>query len=88
MSNDKQTAVEWFKKELEDYGSNSHLSLDWNTFDELCQQAKEMEKEQIVNTWSEATAPQHEIGLSDASYVIAQIKKAEQYYNETYGGKK
>jgi hypothetical protein len=42
----------------------------------------------MVNTWSEATAPQHEIGLSDASYVIDQIKKAEQYYEQTYGGNK
>jgi hypothetical protein len=42
----KQTAVEWLKKELEDYGSNSHLSLDWTTFDELIKQAKEMEKQQ------------------------------------------
>ena len=42
------TAVEWLKKELEDYGSNSHLSLDWNTFDELCEQAKELDKEQSI----------------------------------------
>jgi hypothetical protein len=42
----KQTAVEWLKKEFEDYGSSSHLNLDWTTFDELCEQAKAMEKEQ------------------------------------------
>jgi hypothetical protein len=70
----KQTAVEWLKKELEDYGSNSHLSLDWNTFDELCKQAKAMEREQII----------------DAYYYdpnCDEIKDdGEQYYNETYGG--
>jgi hypothetical protein len=68
----KQTAVEWFKKELEDYGSNSHLSLDWNTFDELCQQAKEMEKEQIM----------------EAHYAPKYGCFSEDYYEQTYGGNK
>jgi hypothetical protein len=38
------TSIEWLKKELEEYGSSSHLSLDWSTFDELIEQAKEMHK--------------------------------------------
>ena len=67
------TAVEWLKKELEDYGSNSHLSLDWNTFDELCEQAKEMEKEQIIDAW---IATDNEL----------QRISAEKYYNETFEG--
>ena len=46
----KQTAVEWLKKELEKHGSPSHLNLDWKTFDELCQQANEMEKQQNEKT--------------------------------------
>ena len=75
----KQTAVEWLKKELEDYGSNSHLSLDWNTFDELCEQAKQMEKEQIMKAvdrgFDEGCKHPEDITLKDA----------EQYYNETYG---
>jgi hypothetical protein len=93
MSN-KQTAVEWLGNEIRNRITrrNPHdtiiIQILGETLIELIEQAKEMEKEQIVNTWSEATAPQHEIGLSDASYVIAQIKKAEQYYNETYGGNK
>ena len=80
MSNKQQTGVEWLFTMLNNPNRNQEFA------NKLLQKAKEMEKEQIVNTWSEATAPQHEIGLSDASYVIAQIKKAEQYYNETYGG--
>ena len=44
----KQTSVEWLKKKLEEYGSSSHLSLDWETFDELCEQAKAMEREQML----------------------------------------
>jgi hypothetical protein len=54
----KQTTLEWLKKELEDYGSNSHLSLDWNTFDELFEQAKKMDDEFLeklkdFDTWRE-----------------------------------
>jgi len=68
----KQTAVEWLKKELEDYGSSSHLSLDWTTFDELLEQALAMEKEQIKDAWMD--------GMEGILHEIA----AEQYYNETY----
>jgi hypothetical protein len=40
------TAIEWLKKELEEYGTNSDLELDWITFDKLVDQAKEMEEKQ------------------------------------------
>jgi hypothetical protein len=73
----KQTAVEWLKKELEDYGSNSHLSLGWNTFDELFEQAKEMEKQQIIDAHgSKLISPK---GLASEYW-----KNGEQYYNETF----
>ena len=78
MSNNKQTAVEWLKKELEDYGSNSHLSLDWNTFDELAEQAKAMEKEQIIDACN--------LQRNDYKGMPTYNKSGEQYYNETYGG--
>jgi len=76
MSNNKQqTVVEWFKKELEDYGSNSHLSLDWNTFDELCQQAKEMHRQEIVNA-------------VDGFPLENRNLNGTEYYEQTYGGNK
>jgi hypothetical protein len=80
----KQTAVEFLAKSLKDFPHIKHSQ----SFKDLVEQAKAMEKEQIINTWSEATAPDHEIGLSDAFYIINQIQKAEQYYNEIYGGEK
>ena len=69
----KQTAIDWLKKELEAYGSPSHLNLDWTTFDKLCEQAKQIEKEQIIDA--------HIEGQPFATTVSA---KAEQHYNETY----
>jgi hypothetical protein len=83
MSNKQQTAVEWLKKQLEDYGSNSHLTLDWDTFDELFDKAKEMEKEQKMKDYFQ--------GRKDESSSKARYeynRNSEQWYNETYGGNK
>ena len=76
----QHTSVEWLKKELEDYGSNSHLSLDWNTFDELCEQAKAMEKEQISKAWDDG-----DYGYFYSKETGTDFDNGEQYYNEKYG---
>ena len=71
------TAVEWLKKELEEYGTNADLELDWTTFDKLVDQAKEMEKEQIIDSFDEAR-----------TYVLKNVWKhdyGKRYYQETYG---
>ena len=78
----KQTAVEWLKKELEDYGSNSHLSLDWNTFDELCEQAKAMHKEQMEEMFCEGSK------LLECPNELSAKFEFALYYIETYGGGK
>ena len=44
----KQTVVEWLNKQLEQYGSPSSLNVDWETLDQLIEQAKEMEKQQMI----------------------------------------
>jgi hypothetical protein len=63
----KQTAVEWLVSEL----------LDGKTLmPSLIEQAKAMEKEQIIDTYLEASA-----NLEDITK-----EAAEQYYNEKYGG--
>jgi len=83
MTNNKQqTAVRWFLDQLLKDGYIKRLPV------LQFQQARKMEKEQLINTWSEATAPEHEIELSDAPYITTQIKKAEQYCNKTYGDAK
>jgi hypothetical protein len=77
-----KTAVEWLKKELEEYGSNSHLSLDWTTFDELIEQAKEMEKEQMIQSFRKGAVvdkPEYYTWIESA-----YRKQAEKYYNETF----
>jgi HEPN domain-containing protein len=73
MSNEtKQTAVEWLLFEL----SKNGLLPDGIPID-IHQQAKAMEKEQIIDAYWD--------GGQD---VPLHINTCEQYYNETYGGNK
>jgi len=70
MSNEKQqTAVEWFFDNL-----NNH-QVQAEHF-KIYQQAKEMEKEIIVNSYSK--------GYHDKDFSYFDL---ETFYNETYGGK-
>jgi hypothetical protein len=63
------SAVEWLAKNLKDFPHVKHSQL----FRDLVQQAKEMEKEQHLKTWTE--------GL----YCETGDKQAfEQYYKETF----
>jgi hypothetical protein len=75
MSNEtKQTAVEWLAGEL-----SNHLEMPHKYFIEILEQAKEMEKEQMIEfgelVWKNLLR-------SD------KIMKSRDVYNETYGGNK
>jgi hypothetical protein len=67
----KQTAVEWLGKELESYGNPQFCKIEWEQLDSLIQQAKEMEKEQIIMAYETGDKYKFEI-------------PGEQYYNEFY----
>jgi hypothetical protein len=68
----KQTAVEWLLNEIAD---NHKTPRQWQ---EIAEQAKAMEKEQIKNA-----IICNQNGLLRRKTVL----EAEQYYNETYGTK-
>ena len=63
----KQTAVEWLVEQLKERGYAGEFPPHL-----LFEQAKEMEKQQIIDAW---------IATDNELQRIA----AEQYYNETYG---
>jgi len=65
----KQTAVEFIIEQLENANVISRFA-----FPEVIQQAKEMEKEQIIETYNKA----HSDGYKDID------KFGEQYYNEIF----
>lgn len=70
----KQTAVEWLINELTMLGHNFKL------YNREINQAKQMEKEQHNDTWTDSI-----INISGVEY-IGKEKHFEQYYKETYGG--
>jgi hypothetical protein len=85
MTNNKQqTAVEWLEGQIIKFHYwKRNPEFDEDCFDEIelhksIQQAKEMEKQRIIeftNEWFE----EYQCGLDN-------FKNPEQYYNETFGG--
>jgi hypothetical protein len=71
------TAVEWFAKQVLRSRQLGFISNE--KFNELLDQAKEMEKEQIQDAFIFSKDP---FGVSIGN--SHTIKKAEQYYNETF----
>ena len=68
LSSMKQTAVEWLEERMKTWGDLPR----WQR-DEIIQQAKEMEKEQIIEAFKHGDIPPLFLNLN-----------AEQYYNETF----
>jgi hypothetical protein len=73
MNDKKQTAVEWLVDQLEKYELYSKISF--QCLKEI-DQAKEMEKEQIIETWHN--------GYNNQSPMIDEDNCGQQYYKETY----
>ena len=72
MSNKKQTAVEWLAIQL---WEEMNMQGDGAVFNKLLEQAKAMEKEQIINAHING---QKLVCLEKGSY-------PNEYYQETYG---
>jgi hypothetical protein len=70
----KQTAVEWLVGKIINKQNGTFDGFPVLSLDEIFQQAKEMEKEQIIDAASDHCYPTRELARIDA----------EQYYNETY----
>jgi hypothetical protein len=69
----KQTAVEWLVEEFKEKLTGNNLP---NWVLDVIQQAKEMEREQIIDA--------HEEGFYSPPFRMSRRKEAEKYYNETY----
>jgi hypothetical protein len=69
-----KTAVEWFVKEMFKQGYLNDKPLTVKNIEYFVKQAKEMEKEQIINA----------VNYGDERGKITTYRTAEQYYNETF----
>jgi hypothetical protein len=74
----KQTAVEWMVEQVELISNNKTLPKKdaVKLYDEVIQQAKEMEKKQIIDACN--------LQRNDYRGMPTYNKSGEQYYNETY----
>jgi hypothetical protein len=78
----KQTALEWLVEQLKEYSTENLIEIDWDEFNQLFDQAKEMEKEQIIDAFNNG-----EFFPSDYYHPNnPNVDGSETYYNETYGG--
>jgi len=73
----KQTAAEWLFQQL---WETSKDKFSWHS---ILEQAKEMEKEQIINSFDEGKSDGYKTAKEWDEMII--WLSAEQYYNETYG---
>ena len=68
----KQTAIEWLEDKI-----NDELEIynnQWLLIENFIEQAKIIEKQQIINTWYDCKL----------SIIDKNPKDADQYFNETY----
>ena len=79
MSNNKQTAVEWLEKKLIESGVNL-LSEEI----EFIQQAKEMDKQQIIDAYQHGSDDEN-CRLSDGA-MAPDYDNADEFYEGEYGG--
>jgi hypothetical protein len=69
-----KTAVEWLKEQIECFGNKHELQMSWATLDELLKQAKEMEKQQIMNAVYDSMGTNFD----------ANMGRAKLYYDTTF----
>jgi hypothetical protein len=69
-----RTAVEWLVEEMFKQGYLNDKPLTIKNIESFFKQAKEMEKEQIINA----------VNYGDERGKITTYRTAEQYYNETF----
>ena len=80
----KQTAVQWLAKQIELCGDPIGCEISWQELDELVKQAKEIEKEQIINAYKSGINAGLGIAIDIQAGKDSDELAAEQYYNETY----
>ena len=71
------TAVEYIKEKL----LGDEYWYEDMTFDQIIDKAKEIEKEQIIQSWDNGYANGYDLGKYDDQ---PNPDDAEQYYNETF----
>jgi hypothetical protein len=78
----KQTALEWLVEQLKEYSTENLIEIDWDEFNQLFQQAKEMEKLQHGYTWDSALEYHEKRGYK----LMRTIDDFDEYWENKLGG--
>jgi len=82
----KQTAVEWLKDQIECFGNKHELQMSWATLDELLEQAKQIEKEQIEKSYTSGREQWQKYEWDNSNHENdVEVPTPRKYYNNTYG---
>jgi hypothetical protein len=75
-----QTAVDFIKLKLEEYGDPYMCQITWEEFDSIIEQAKEMEKQQIGYTKEDIllAGKLGEINHHDTKHIVSWIDEAKE----------
>ena len=76
------TSIEWLAKELESHGDPQYCELEWKTLALLIDQAKEMHKQEMAETFKQSRQ-----ALIFEKHMPPVYENLEQYYNETFVSK-
>lgn len=88
----KQTAVDWLNSEFERMSNQIGVNLSWVIVDDLIKQAKEMEKNQIIQAVNEHDKKCVDDGNKIANFLKIGAsgifeytgKEGENYYNQNF----
>jgi hypothetical protein len=83
----QQTAVDWLIEQINNDAYQIAFGQTYVSI-ELIEQAKAMEKEQIMKAWDRAYAIGGANGSNDWVYECELTDNSEYYYNETYNNEK
>jgi c-di-AMP phosphodiesterase-like protein len=75
------TAVEWLNSEVERLTTKAGIHLSWEMMDSIIRQAKQMEKEQIIEAHGDKKRTKSNPG---SCVTYAYTFTGEMYYNETF----
>jgi len=79
LKRNNMTAVEWLIEQLEWDDSKIARVIGLKKYNQVVSQAKEMEKQQIIDAYDEG------YGTRDAFGDVTENNTGEQHYTETYG---
>lgn len=79
----KHTSVEWLEEFLNKHCNPSFCDVEYSDFKLAIQQAKQMHKEQTIDSIVQYEINKHQLFSEQA--ILSIVHDAEQYYKETYG---